>query len=340
MGCRPRRRGVPLRRPVSSTPSSVRRSSALNAERAHFCACPRPARFWFPYAGMPDLVVRPAKSDLRLKIAYGCFSLRGRGPHDGGRVCACPSAVTLKAAVSRAAESDCQTDRTRRLSAVIGRRDRSGSSRPRSERRAFTVPAAVKTINNGDLDCWTSCPLGWQNERTARPGGASEGAGLSPDVSSPLIGRPMGRTRVPSGFRPRGFSRPAVAGVGRRARRAWKLKVALPGGLEPPACGLGNRRSVLMSYGSSVPGRRRGSPECSAIQLRHDSRNVGRIRAKATSPYDGDLRSLSFKSTETSDCPGRVSAALGCVPLSASTLLFERQSFQATVRSLARFNLH
>ena len=136
---------------------------------AHFCARPRPARFWFPYAGMPDLVVRPAKSDLRLKIAYGpprdvcaiamtqmpplpgrgphleaygCFSLRGCGPHDGGRVCACPSAVTLKAAVSRAAESDCQTDRTRRLSAVIRRRDRSGSSRPRSERRAFTVPAA------------------------------------------------------------------------------------------------------------------------------------------------------------------------------------------------------
>ena len=69
MGCRPRRRGVPLRRPVSSTPSSVRRSSALNAERAHFCARPSPARFWFPYAGMPDLVVRPAKSDLRLKMA-------------------------------------------------------------------------------------------------------------------------------------------------------------------------------------------------------------------------------------------------------------------------------
>ena len=146
MGCRPRRRGVPLRRPVSSTPSSVRRSSALNAERAHFCARPSPARFWFPYAGMPDLVVRPAKSDLRLKIAYspprdvcaiamtqmpplpghgshleayGCSSLRGCGPHDGGRVCACPSAVTLKAAVSRAAESDCQTDRTRRLSAGL-----------------------------------------------------------------------------------------------------------------------------------------------------------------------------------------------------------------------------
>ena len=48
-----------------------------------------------------------------------------------------------KAAVSRAAESDCQTDRTRRLPAVIRRRDRSGSSRPRSERRASTVPAAV-----------------------------------------------------------------------------------------------------------------------------------------------------------------------------------------------------
>ena len=75
--------------------------------------------------------------------AYGCYSLRGCGPHGGGRVCACPSAVTLKAAVSRAAESDCQTDRTRRLSAVIRRRDRSGSSRPRSERRASTVPAAA-----------------------------------------------------------------------------------------------------------------------------------------------------------------------------------------------------
>ena len=109
---------------------------------AHFCASPRPAVSGIPYAGMPDLFVGPAKSDLRLKIAYGCSSLRGRVPHDGGRVCACPSAVTLKAAVSRAAESDCQTDRTRRLSAVIRRRDRSGSSRPRSERRAFTVPAA------------------------------------------------------------------------------------------------------------------------------------------------------------------------------------------------------
>ena len=74
-----------------------------------------------------------------------------------------PSAVTPKAAVSRAAESDCQTDRTRRLSAVIRRRDRSGSSRPRSERRAFTVPAApLKT--GGDLDCLVaSCPLIGQN---------------------------------------------------------------------------------------------------------------------------------------------------------------------------------
>ena len=252
MGCRPRRRGVPLRRPVSSTPSSVRRSSALNAERAHFCARPRPARFWFPYAGMPDLVVRPAKSDLRLKIAYGRSSLRGRGPHDGGRVCACPSAVTLKAAVSRAAESDCQTDRTRRLSAVVGRRDRSGSSRPRSERRASTVPAALLK----PAATWIAGPpvrLCRKIERTAHPGGASEGADISPDVSSPLTGRSVDRARVPSGFRPRGFSRPAVAGVGRRARRAWKLKVALPGGLEPPACGLGNRRSVLMSYGSMDP---------------------------------------------------------------------------------------
>ena len=34
---------------------------------AHFCTRPSPTRFWFPYAGMPDLVVRPAKSDLRLK---------------------------------------------------------------------------------------------------------------------------------------------------------------------------------------------------------------------------------------------------------------------------------
>ena len=130
----------------------------MDAERAHFCARPRPARFWFPYAGMPDLVVGPAKSDLRLKIAYERSSLRGRVPHDGGRVCACPSAVTPKAAVSRAAESDCQTDRTRRLSAVIRRRDRSGSSRPRSERRASTVPAAPSKTG-GDLDCWTSCPL-------------------------------------------------------------------------------------------------------------------------------------------------------------------------------------
>ena len=111
----------------------------------------------------------------------------------------------------------------------------------------------VKQTNNGDLDCWTSCPLSGENERTAHPGGASEGAGLSPDVSFPLIGRPMGRTRVPPGFHPRRFPCPAVAGVGRRARRAWKLKVALPGGLGPPACGLGNRRSVLVSYGSLGP---------------------------------------------------------------------------------------
>ena len=76
------------------------------------------------------------------------------------------------------------------------------------------------------------------------------------------------------------------------------------------------------------PGRRRGPPERNAVQLRHDSRYVGRNRAKATSPCDGDLRSLSFKSAGTPDCPGRVSAALGCVPLSASPVLFERQSFQ------------
>lgn len=142
MGCRPRRRGVPLRRPVSFYAFFGKASQCPGRGVAHFCARPRPAVSGIPYAGMPDLFVGPAKSDLRLKIAYGCSSLRGRVPHDGGRVCACPSAVTLKAAVSRAAESDCQTDRTRRLSAVIRRRDRSGSSRPRSERRAFTVPAA------------------------------------------------------------------------------------------------------------------------------------------------------------------------------------------------------
>ena len=34
---------------------------------AHFCACPRPAVSGIHYAGMPDLVVGPAKSDLRLK---------------------------------------------------------------------------------------------------------------------------------------------------------------------------------------------------------------------------------------------------------------------------------
>ena len=34
---------------------------------AHFCARPRPAVSGIPYAGMPDLVVGPAKSDLRLK---------------------------------------------------------------------------------------------------------------------------------------------------------------------------------------------------------------------------------------------------------------------------------
>ena len=43
--------------------------------------------------------------------------------------------------------------------------------------------------------------------------------------------------------------------------------MALPGGLEPPACGLGNRRSVLLSYGSSLPGRRRGSPVRTAARL-------------------------------------------------------------------------
>ena len=272
--------------------------------------------------------------------AYWCSSLRGCGPHDGGRVCACPSAATFKAAVSRAAGSDCQTDRTRRLSAVIRRRDRSGSSRPRSERRAFTVPAATSKTGD-DLDCWTSCPLSGQNERTARPGGASEGAGLSPDVSSPLIGRPMGRARVPSGFRPRGFSRPAVAGVGRRARRAWKLKVALPGGLEPPACGLGNRRSVLMSYGSSLPGRRRGSPVRTAARLHP---RITRTEFAQTGSYATRMWWFTAKSFVkrpfAGSCPGRVSAALGCVHLSASPLLFERQSFQATVRSLARFNLH
>ena len=120
----------------------------------------------------------------------GAGSVQGSRPtrRDGARMRA--RVLKTKAAVSRAAESDCQTDRTRRLSAVIRRRDRSGSSRPRSERRAFTVPAAAKTINNGDLDCWASCPLSVQNERTAHPGGASEGAGLSPDVSSPLTEGP------------------------------------------------------------------------------------------------------------------------------------------------------
>lgn len=45
----------------------------------HFCTRQRPARFWFPYAGMPDLVVRPAKSGLRLKIA-GCPSRSRTSP--------------------------------------------------------------------------------------------------------------------------------------------------------------------------------------------------------------------------------------------------------------------
>lgn len=234
----------------------------MDAERAHFCARPRPARFWFPYAGMPDLVVRPAKSDLRLKIAYGpprdvCAiamtqmpPLPGHGPHLKVHGCYSLGAVdpTTTDACTRYPKGrhtqsrglSCRGIRLpdRSNAPVVGRHQTAG------QERLFAATIGTTGFHRtgrpsktgGDLNCWASCPLGWQNERTARPGGASEGAGLSPDVSSPLIGRPVGRTRVPSGFRPRGFSRPAVAGVGRRARRAWKLKTP---------CGSGEPRSTV-----------------------------------------------------------------------------------------------
>ena len=91
----------------------------------------------------------------------GAGSVQGSRPTRRDGACMRARVLKTKAAVSRAAESDCQTDRTRRLSAVIRRRDRSGSSRPRSERRASTVPAATSKTG-GDLDCWTSCPLSGQ----------------------------------------------------------------------------------------------------------------------------------------------------------------------------------
>ena len=105
--------------------------------------------------------------------------------------------------------------------------------------------------------------------------------------------------------------------------------MALPGGLEPPACGLGNRRSVLVSYGSNVPGRRRGSPERNEVQLRT---RITRTEFAQTGSYATRMWWFTAKNFVklplAGSCPGRASAALGCVPLSASPLLFERQSFQ------------
>lgn len=106
-------------------------------------------------------------------------------------------------------------------------------------------------------------------------------------------------------------------------------EMALPGGLEPPACGLGNRRSVLMSYGSSLPGRRRGSPVRTAARLHP---RITRTEFAQTGSYATRMWWFTAKNFVklplAGSCPGRVSAALGCVPLSASPLLFERQSFQ------------
>ena len=118
---------------------------------------PAPGRLRHSYDADASVArARAASRSARVLFAWGCVAPRPRT-----RARATRMAVTLKAAVSRAAESDCQTDRTRRLSAVIRRRDRSGSSRPRSERRASTVPAAPSKTG-GDLDCWTSCPLSGQ----------------------------------------------------------------------------------------------------------------------------------------------------------------------------------
>ena len=105
--------------------------------------------------------------------------------------------------------------------------------------------------------------------------------------------------------------------------------MALPGGLEPPACGLGNRRSVLVSYGSNVPGRRRGSPVRTAARLHP---RITRTEFAQTGSYATRMWWFTAKNFVklplAGSCPGRVSAALGCVPLSASPVLFERQSFQ------------
>src|SRR5690606_11006304 len=39
-----------------------------------------------------------------------------------------------------------------------------------------------------------------------------------------------------------------------RGQRPARRTLVIPGGLEPPACGLGNRRSILLSYGTLAPG--------------------------------------------------------------------------------------
>ena len=67
--------------------------------------------------------------------------------------------------------------------------------------------------------------------------------------------------------------------------------------------------------------------------LRHGCIRALRARSShrraLTRPGCGGLRRRVFvKLPLAGSCPGRVSAALGCVPLSASPLLFERQSFQ------------
>ena len=157
MGCRPRRRGVPLRRPVSSTPSSVRRVSALN-EELRTSAPALVQLFLVPLR-------RNAGSSRRARQIGPPFENRIRVLL-ASRPCTARRRTRMRVPLRRHTQSrslSCCGIRLpdRSNAPVVGRHQAAGQERLFAATIGTTgfhrTGRPLKT--GGDLDCWTSCPL-------------------------------------------------------------------------------------------------------------------------------------------------------------------------------------